>query len=205
MARGARVVAGGLAVFGCVVAWRILSSSYAADVETICQAEPRSGMALRGDMSRVADWVRANLATPQGNELYSSLGDLPVRDRAERLRSAAAAVSVRPCPMVEAYEGLAADGQYRADLQQLCSSLTLPGLRDLGHDARAEALERWIDTEARSPRTNELGRLLHDAATPEDRARVLSEAAKSALVFSCDVVKTLRTPVPEDTDGAVAK
>jgi hypothetical protein len=156
-------------------------------------------------MSSVTDWVRAHLATPEGNELYSSLGDLPVRDRAERLRGAAVAAKVQPCPMLDAYAGLEAEGQYRADLQQLCSTVTIPDLRDLSHDARAEALERWIAAGARSPRTTELGRLLHDATTPEDRAQVLAEAAKSTAVFTCDVAKILRTPPPEDTDGALAR
>ena len=192
---GAVLAAAGVAALAGVVGWRLRGASYPADVETICQAEARSGLAMRQDMAAVSDWVRANLGSPGGNELYSALGDLGVRERAERLQAEAAANHVAPCPLVDAYGGLAADAEYRADMQRLCSRATLPELAALEVEARAGALATWIDASTTSSRARALGAPLRGGATCDERSAVLREAARAADVLTCDVANALCLPL----------
>src|SRR5580698_3177306 len=194
--RIAAVVLAGLLLVGAVVAWRLTGVTARGDVETICRAELRSGLTLARDMPALTEWLRGHLATPEGNALLSSLGDAPVADRAPRLRSAAAALDLGECPMAQSYEALVTDGDYRADLQRLCSQLTFPDLA-AGDDAtRLATLEAWIAGEAANARTRALAGPLRDAPTPADRARVLREASRAIDIFSCDVAKVLESPIP---------
>ncbi len=195
--RIAAVVLAGLLLVGVVVAWRLTGATARGDVETICRAELRSGLTLARDMPALTEWLRGHLGTPEGNALLSSLGDAPVPDRAPRLRSAAAALGLGECPMAQSYEALVADGDYRADLQRLCSYVTFPDLA-AGDDAtRLATLEAWIAGDAANARTRALAGPLRDAETPADRARVLREASRAIDIFTCDVAKVLETPVPD--------
>ncbi len=161
----------GAALVGGVVVWRLAGSTYRADVETICNAESRSGLGIRKDMPALGEWLRGHLATPEGNELLSTLGERPLAERADRLPPAAGALGIAACPMAEAYEQLVADGDYRAELQRLCSYVTFPELGQTDDPARLQTLEDWIDTQASDPRTKALADPLRAAATPAARRR----------------------------------
>jgi hypothetical protein len=180
-----------------VVAWR-LRASYGADVETVCDAETLSGVPLRRDMAAVADWIRARLGTPEGNAFYATLEDLPVVERSARLARAASALGIPSCPLAGAYDRLVQDGLLRADVQRLCSRATFPDLLGRASDERAAAIERWIDADAATAPVRALGPPLRAAATPQDRARVLTEAARGVDVLTCDVAKDLLAPDPAD-------
>jgi hypothetical protein len=184
---------GGLLVLG-VVVWRLAGATYSADVDTICDAEGRSGFTLRRDMAALGEWVRGHLTTPEGNKLYASLGDVSVAERAQHLGAEALAVGLSTCPMARSYEGLVADGESRADLQRLCSYVTFPGIERLDDAARLDAIEAWIARESKNARTRGLGEPLRKAGTAVERAQILRSSAREIDVYSCDLAKTLESP-----------
>ncbi|HEY8039762.1 MAG TPA: AgmX/PglI C-terminal domain-containing protein [Polyangiaceae bacterium] len=186
----------GVVVLGGLVAWKLLGSSYKSDVETICNAEKGSGFTIDKDMSKVTQWVRGRLATPEGNELFSTLSDAKLADRAKRLQGEADSLKVGACPMVPAYQALAASGEYRADVQHLCSSILFPKLAELDDADRLARLQGWVDTEAKSPRTKELAGALRQAPAAE-RAKLLRDAATKVDIFSCDTARVLDSPQAE--------
>jgi hypothetical protein len=153
-------------------------------------------------MPALDEWLRGHLVTPDGNELLARLGDVPMADRAERLRAAAGAVGVSGCPMAQSYDRLVSDGAYRAELQLLCSYVTFPGLADGDDAARLADLEAWIDARASDPRTRALAGPLRDAPTPVDRARLLRGASREIGIFTCDVAKVVESPPPAADAGA---
>jgi hypothetical protein len=192
----------GAALVGGVVAWRLAGTTLRADVETICSAELRSGLTMRHEMPALGDWVRGHLATPEGNELLSTLGDLPMAERAGRLQASAAAQGVTPCPMAASYDALVAEGDARADLQRLCSYVTFPDLAQGDDAARLALLEDWIAREAKDPRTKGLADPLRAAESPGDRARVLRAASREIGIVTCDVAKVLESAPPPPDAGA---
>jgi hypothetical protein len=195
-ARMVAIGALGLALIGGVVAWRLAGATYRADVETICRAEARSGLTLGKDMPALTAWLHGHLATPDGSELLARLGDAPMADRAPRLRSAAAELGIGACPMAEAYEGLVAEGDYRADLQRLCSYVTFPDLAGADDSARLAALEEWIESRAANDRTKALAGPLRSAETPAERAGLLRAASREVDIFTCDVARVIESPPP---------
>jgi hypothetical protein len=186
------ILGGGLLL--AVVVWRLFGSSYKGDVETICNAEKGSGLTVEHDMPKVSRWVRDHLGTPEGNELFSTLSDAKLSDRAKRLQQEADANKISACPMVQSYQQLSAEGEYRTDLQRLCSSIAFPKLAELDDAGRLAKIEEWIDKEAKSPRTKELGEQLRPG-TPADRAKLLRDTSNKFDIFSCEVAKTLESPV----------
>jgi hypothetical protein len=179
---------------GGVIAWKLVGSTYKADVETICNAEAGSGFTYEKDTSKVTAYIRAHLATPEGNTFYSTLSDAKLADRAKKLQVAASDLHVGACPTVAAFEKLAASGDYRSDVVHLCSQLSYPHLAELDDGERLKAMEDWIASGARSPRTKELGAALVPG-TGADRAKVLRDTAQSIDVFTCENAKTLEGPV----------
>jgi hypothetical protein len=189
-----RVWAGaGLLLVGSVIAWRLLGVSFRADIETICNGEKSSGYTAEKDMAKVTQWVRDHLGTPEGNQFYSAMNEAKLPERARLLQSKVSEVKVDPCPMVPSLQQVAAEGEYRVDLQHLCSRLTFPKLDEEDDETRLRRLEDWIDQQAKSPRTKELADPLKQAA-PADRAKILSDAAAKEDVFSCESSKTLSLP-----------
>jgi len=184
----------GLALVAAVVAWRLSGATYRGDVAMLCAAESRSGLTLARDMPALNEWVRGQLATPQGNALFSHLADVPVADRAGRLREAAASLGIEACAMAKSYESLVADADYRADLQRLCSYVTFPGLADGDDAARLAAVEDWIERSAANPRTRDLAEPLRAADSAAERARVLRTASRAMDIFTCDLAKVLESP-----------
>jgi len=184
------------ALLGTVIAWVLHRSSYEADVATLCDAERRSGFELRQSMPALTRWLRDHLVTPDGNALYSALEDLPMADRSARLRREAAAVRLEACPLARAYDDLVADGEYRADIERLCSYVTFPDFAELDDGARARAIDHWIEVSAASMRTRGLAERLRRAETAADRAKVLREAADAVDVFTCDIAKLLESSSP---------
>ena len=176
--------------------WQLARSSYYTDVKTICDAEDRSGHTMAEGMSAVSAWVRATLTTSDGNLLYSSLADVEITGRGERLRREATALGIDRCPLVSAYERLAADGEYRGDVEHLCSRTTFPDFADLDDEARLSSLAAWIDGAAKSPRTRDLAGRLRDAPTAE-RADVLRAAATESKLLSCDLAKVFSVRPPD--------
>lgn len=181
-------VAVGVGLLAGTSAWQLARSSFSADVRTICDAEVRSGHTMADGMSTVTAWVRARLTTPDGNRLYSWLADAEITARAERLRRESLALGIDRCPLVFAYQRLAADAEFRADVEHLCSQLTFPDFADLDDEARLASLEAWLDASAQSPRAGELRVRLADAG-PSERAGVLRAAATEAQLLSCDLAK----------------
>jgi hypothetical protein len=184
----------GVVFVGGVVGWKLIGSSYKSDVETICNAEQNSGFTMQKDLSKVTQYVRAHLATPEGNQLFSALSDAKLADRSKRLQGEADAQKLRSCPLVASYQQVAAEGEYRSDLQHLCSSLNFPKLGEMDDDGRLSKLLYWIDQHAKSPRTKELVDPLRQAP-PAGRAALLRDAGVKMDVFSCDVAKVLEGPV----------
>jgi hypothetical protein len=183
----------GVVLLGGVVAWRLLGSSYKGDVQTICNAEAGSGLTVEHDMPKVSKWIRDHLGTPEGNELFSTLSDAKLLERAKKLQQEADANKVGACPMVQAYQQVAAEGEYRSDLQRLCSSIAFPKLAEMDDAGRLSKIEDWINKDARSPRTKELIEPLRQGS-PADRAKLLRDTATKYDVFSCDVAKILESP-----------
>jgi hypothetical protein len=183
----------GATLLGAVIAWRLWGSTYRGDVRTICDAEKGSGFTIQKDMPKVTQWIRANLETPEGNTFFSTLSDTRLAERAKRLQTESAAVKLAACPMVSAYEALFAEGEYRSDLQNLCSSLTFSKLVELDDDGRLAKIEEWIDKQAKSPRTKELADPLRKAP-PAGRAKLLRDTGVPMDVFTCETAKTLDSP-----------
>ncbi|HEY3821517.1 MAG TPA: AgmX/PglI C-terminal domain-containing protein [Polyangiaceae bacterium] len=187
-------LAGALLVFG-VIGWKLLGSTYKADVHTICNGEADSGYMLDKDTSKVTAYVRQHLTTPEGNTFFSALSDAKLVERAKRLKSEAGTLGIASCPMVAAFEKAAAEGDYRADIQHLCSNVAFSHLAEQEDAARLQRLEDWIDQSAKSPRTKDVGDALRKAATPADRANLLRDDANKVDIFTCDLAKTLEGPV----------
>jgi hypothetical protein len=183
----------GVALVGGVVVWKLAGSTYRTDIQTICEAEKGSGLSVEKDMAKVTQWVQGQLATPEGNEFFSSLRDSRMAERAKRLQAEATTVHLGSCPMVVSYELVAAQGDYRSDLQHLCSNAAFPRLIELDDAGRLARLLDWIDAQAKSPRTKELSEPLRQAKAGADRAKLLREAAGKMDVYSCDSAKTLES------------
>jgi hypothetical protein len=192
----------GVVLVGGVVGWKLLGTSYKHDVETICNAEKGSGLSVEHEASKVTQWVRDHLGTPEGNQLYSTLTDTKISERSKKLQDAADQVGVSPCPIVASYQQIAAHGDQRSDVQHLCSDITFPKLPTMDDATRLAAMEHWIDTTAKSPRTKELGAALQTAATGADRAKVLSDAASALDIFTCTNAKVLEAPPISSPTGA---
>jgi hypothetical protein len=192
----------GVVLVGGVVGWKLLGTSYKHDVETICNAEKGSGLTVEHDASKVTLWVRDHLGTPEGNQLYSALGDTRVSERPKKLQDAADQAHVTPCPIIASYQQITARGDQRSDVQHLCSDITFPKLPTSDDATRLAMFEQWIDTSAKSPLTKDLGAALQKAATGPERAKVLSDAAASFDIFTCMNAKTIETPPTSSPTGA---
>ncbi|HEX8796873.1 MAG TPA: AgmX/PglI C-terminal domain-containing protein [Polyangiaceae bacterium] len=191
----------GVVLVGGVIAWKLLGTSYTTDVRTICNAEQLSGHPADKEVSKMSSWLRDHLGTPEGNELFSAVSDAKVVDRAKVLQDGADKARVSPCPLVESCKRIAAEADYRVDVQRLCSAFTFPKLLASDEDTRLQMLEDWIDKTAISPRTKDLADPLRQAAAGPDRAKVLRDAAQKVDVFSCESAKTLETPTPTPLKG----
>jgi hypothetical protein len=194
MVRAWVLLAAGAALVAGVMTWRLAGTSLRADLGTICEAESRSGWTLRHEMPALTEWIRGHVTTSEGNATFSGLGDLPMAERAGRLRAAAARSGVDPCPLAASYEALVAEGDERGDLQRLCSYLTFPDLAAADDAARLESLEAWIEHDAANARTRALAVPLRDAQTPADRALVLRAAASAVGMLRCDIAGTIEKP-----------
>lgn len=195
---GAVAALAGAALVAGVLAWRLVTASYRADVESLCDAERRSGFTMHDDLPALNEWMRGRMTTAAGNALLSGLGDVPFADRPGRLRAAAAAVGLRACPTAVSCDRLVAEGSCRADMQRLCSYVTFPDLLHLDDEARLEALERWIADDASGPCARTMADPLRLAETPAVRAAALRAASKAVGILTCDVAKVLEAPPPVD-------
>jgi len=191
----------GVVLVGGVIAWKLLGTSFTRDVQSICNAEQLSGHPADKEASKMSTWLRDHLGTPEGNELFSSVADSKVADRAKVLQDGADKAHVSPCPLVQTYQRIAADSDHRVDVQRLCSAFTFPKLLASDDATRLQMLEDWIDKNSVSPRTKDLADPLRQAATGADRAKVLREVATKMDVFSCETAKTLETPTPMPIKG----
>jgi hypothetical protein len=184
----------GVVLVGGVATWKIVGSTYKGDVETICNGEAGSGFTMGKETSKVTTYIRSHLATPEGNTLYSTLSDARLMDRAKALQDEASKLHIGSCPMVASFERMAAEGEYRSDVQHLCSNIAFPNLGQQEEAGRLQMLEDWIDKNAKSPRTKEIGAALRQGG-PADRATLLRTTAGSLDIFTCDLAKTLEGPL----------
>jgi hypothetical protein len=184
----------GVALLVGVMTWKLTLSTYRRDLVAICQGEAASGLSMRSDMARVTERIRGYLRTSEGNLFFSSLRDLPVDRRAERLGAQAEALAIRPCPLAASYAELAVEAEYRSDIQRVCSYVTFPGLAELDGPRRLATLEAWIDEVPANPRTREMGAWLRRTRTLSESGSVLRDAAIEAGVWTCDVAKVLASP-----------
>jgi hypothetical protein len=98
--------------------------------------------------------------------------------------------------MVDAYERLAAQNEYRADLQKICSTLTFPDRAEQDDDMRLARLLDFVDTQAKSPRTKELVDSLRNTAAGA-RGKLLRTAATDVDIYRCEMARTFESPPPE--------
>jgi hypothetical protein len=192
----------GAVLVGGVIAWKLLGTSYKHDVETICNAEKGSGYGMDHDASKVGQWVKDHLGTPEGNQLFAAISESKLVERSKKLKDAASDQGVSPCPITASYEQLAAKGEARADVQHLCSEISFPRLMSADEPGRLDMLLKWIDQSAKSPGTKDIGAALQKAAPGAERAQVLTDAASKLDIFSCGNAKTLATPAPPPPTGA---
>lgn len=78
--------------------------SYHDDLDALCNAPERSQAASYPPDQRaivVAKWADGHIHTKQGRDLASSLGTGSPQDKANRLREAAKAEGVSPCPFAD--------------------------------------------------------------------------------------------------------
>jgi hypothetical protein len=201
----------GAGLVATVLGWKLARTSYPEDVRTICDAEARTHWTLARDSPALTDWIRDRMTTPDGNVLYSTLLDALPQERAERIMAAARAAGVAPCRIAHAYEDIAADADYRRDIQHVCSTAGLDaavpdaGEGDAGaaadwRERKIEDIELWIETSAKSPKTQRLAAALRAAArggqpVPADWLEgvqaALREAAQTASLPSCDLARAI--------------
>jgi hypothetical protein len=192
----------GVVLFGGIITWKLVGTSYKHDIETICNAEKGSGLAVDHDASKVSQWVRDHLGTPEGNQLYSALSDARLSERSKKLQEVADQNGVSSCPILETYQKLAAAGDARSDVQHLCSEVSFPKLVTSDDAGRLDMLQKWIAASAKSPRTKDIGAALQQAATGADRAKVLTDAASKLDIYTCSNAKTLESPPAPAATGA---
>jgi hypothetical protein len=84
----------------------------------------------------------------------------------------------------------------------MCSSLTFPKLAELDDDGRLAMLEDWIDRQAKSPRTKELGASLRSAPA-SGRPKLLRDTGAGLDVFSCEMARILEGPQAAPSTSAV--
>lgn len=191
----------GVMMVGGVIAWKLVGTSYKHDVETICNAEQGSGFGIEHDITKVGAWVRDHLGTPQGNQLFATLNEAKVVDRPKKLQDAADGVHVAPCALVPTLQKLAAQADARSDMQHLCSEPNFPKFYASDDATRLTMLETWIDQNAKSPQTKDLGVALKAAPPGPERAKVLTDAANKLDVFSCANARSLEKPPPPVPNG----
>lgn len=82
------------------------AATLAADLDRICNAERYSGALEQEEGARAlatARWLALNLRSQEGRDLSATLAKLPNPERIARLRRAAAAESISPCPMLASW------------------------------------------------------------------------------------------------------
>jgi hypothetical protein len=184
----------GLAGVGVCAAWELATATPAADIDTVCHAETRSGFALDREMGRLSAWVLAHLRTPEGAAAFRALRDAPLAERAADLTRRARASSMRECPLAASYQALAAESRYRADVQQACSRFTFPGMADLPPPERVQRLAEWLDGQGSCARSRALAVAIREEPRIEDAQQWMRNASREAGSFSCDVAATLGAP-----------
>jgi hypothetical protein len=185
----------GVLLLGAAVAYKLLGSTYAHDVVTLCNAEAASHLTVSSDTARLTIWIQEHLATPEGGRLFASLRDRPLPERGLLLQRESQVVGLETCPLVHAYDDLSRRWDGRREMQDLCSNTTFPELAMLDESSRLQALEEWIDAQGSTPVSLALAAKLREATTAVDGATRLRDAAADVGVLTCDVAKTLLVPV----------
>ncbi len=175
-------------------AWELTTTTMARDLDVICTAEARSGFSLDHDMGRLSAWVLAHVRTPEGGSLFRTLREVPLGDRAAYL--AARAASRPGCPLAASYEAVVAASRYRADVEQVCSRFTFPGLADLPAAERVQRVAEWLETQGTSPRSRDLAAAIREEPRIADVQQWMRNASREAGAFSCDIAATLGAPAP---------
>jgi hypothetical protein len=177
-----------------VVAGKLLGSTVAHDVDTLCDAEVESGFALRKNVARVTEWLEERLKTPEGNRLLTTMRDLPIDRRAEWLEQRARALGRIDCPLSAAYRDVSARWAVRERMQVLCSSFTFPGIGALDDAMRPQFIDEWFEASWPAGGPNRLRARLLEARTGAERADVLRSEARGSGLLSCDLARTLGAP-----------
>lgn len=196
---------GGLVLVVGVVAWQLGRGSYKGDIQKICDAETYAGVQTTKDAQAVVKWTKEHLDTPEANAWYTDLMKKGASDRAKTLDEEAKHLGLKACPIVASYQQQSVEGQYRTDLTLLCTMSNLSGIDKLSDEERLAKIQKWGETDAKSPRTKEVISKL--AATPaKDRGDVLRATANDSAVYICELANVLAAPpTPEKPSAGFIK
>jgi hypothetical protein len=187
------VAALGVALLVGVVVWQLTRATYKRDLEKMCNAEKSSGVTLTKDNQAVVKWIKEHLDTPEGGTFFTGLLGKPQADRAGALESEAKRVGIATCPLVPSYNALAADSLYRTDLQLMCSMTGMPPLERLADDEKLAKVQKWGETQAKSPRTKDAIAKVA-AAEAKKRGDTLRAIANDSNVYGCELAHILEEP-----------
>ncbi len=146
------------------------------DVQTICDAESRSGLTLRASPAKLTAWLDANVATTDGKGLLEAIEAAVPPERGATLRNEATGRGVTSCPLADAYDAAVTDSGRLADLRALCGASSA----DLAasDDARRMQILKAAISNAPAPETRELLARMN-AAPATERSAILRAAVTS--------------------------
>jgi hypothetical protein len=147
------------------------------DVQTICEAESRSGLSLRASPAKLTAWLDAHVATTDGKALLEALDAAVPSERGPTLRIEAAGRGVASCPLADAYDAAVSDSGRLADLRALCgaSSAELAA----SDDARRMQILKGAVSASPAPETRALLARMNAAPAPQ-RSAILREEVAAA-------------------------
>jgi hypothetical protein len=186
------LVLAGILLLAGVVVWRLTAGSYKTDLRKICDAEKASG-ADPHDVQRAEAWAKDHAETPEASAWLTELLKKGMSERAKTLKDEAQKYGIASCPLATTYERMRLEGEYRADLLAMCTSMDV-GVVELGDDdERLRLMLEWINAKAKSTRTKALA---DDLAKADAKARpgILRDAASGMSVYQCELVATLLKP-----------
>lgn len=196
---------GGAVLVVAIIAWQLGHGSYKGDIQKICDAETYAGVQTTKDAQSVSKWTKEHLDTPEGSAWYTDLMKKGPSDRAKALDEEAKKLGLKSCPIVASYQAQAVEGQYRSDLQLLCSLSGMTGIDKLSDDDKLAKIQKWGETSAKSPRTKEAIAKLA-AAPAKQRGDVLRATANDASVYICELANVLaQPPAPEEQSKGFIK
>ena len=186
---------GGIVLLVGVIGWRLVAGSYKGDIQKICHAETNAGVSMKESPTKVLQWTKEHLDTPEASAWLTELVKKGMGDRAVVLRAEAQKVGVASCPLADTFSQMQADADYRTDLYSLCggSAIDLAKVEGANDADRLSQIRGWMNEQAKSPRTKLLG---DELARTDAKARpdLLRKIGNEVAVYQCALVETLLKP-----------